>query len=613
MVSYGYSGKILRIRLSTQKISIDETPDIGRTLMGGLGLGTYYLNKEVPPEVEPLSSENKIIMTTGPLQGSIVPIQGRYCITTKSPLTNLFINSQVGGSIGPELKYAGYDGFVIEGRSIDPVYISITSKGAEIRQANELRKHNCTEKEKIIQEELEDKNAKIMSIGIAGEYQVPIACVTSETFRTAGRGGIGAVFGSKNLLGVAISSESHDESDSADSENLENLVDDLKQRVRDMKAEEGWINKYGTPYLVGVASERDQLPTKNFQFGSVDDPDLINEKGFHEPFNVKKRPCHKCIISCAHNYQDMFAFARKGEMVPVPEYESIGMLGPNCGIMDPVVIIKANYLANNYGLDTISLGNTIGFYMECSERKLLPKEFIRERVVFGDQEGFLELIKKIAYNLNVGKILGKGTKYTAEVFGKNTKKIAMNVKGLEHPAWDPRGKLGLGISFAVASEGASHLRGWPSTNKIPNEPITKEVMESLVLNQDLKLIKDSLIICHFTHSISPPLDLTDTQNLYSAMTGFDTDVREIARNIWQLNRYYNIKQFTQEPRSYDKLAYRFMQEPLPTGSAKGSKAAVDEADFEQGLSTFYELRECTETGDLEQHTKGKMENFLNLS
>ncbi|MHA1512670.1 MAG: aldehyde ferredoxin oxidoreductase C-terminal domain-containing protein, partial [Candidatus Hodarchaeales archaeon] len=272
------------------------------------------------------------------------------------------------------------------------------------------------------------------------------------------------------------------------------------------------------------------------------------------------------------------------------------------------------HLLNKYGLDSISAGNVCAFFMECSEKNLVPEEYKKEKVHFGDDEGLLQLIQKITFKTGVGKILSEGTKRVSEVFGKGTEVFAIQVKGLEMAAWDPRAKLALGLSYATAAVGASHLRGWPSTSKIPkDEMISSEIVETLVDSQDAKFIKDSLIICHFTHSIIPALNLSDMQALYQAATGCSNDIVAIAQNIWSLTRYFNMREFAISGKAageFDTLPHRILHEPLPSGSAVGSKAFNSTEDFQKGLQYLYQNRKCKPNGDLTELEVNRIKGLL---
>lgn len=607
-MSNGYNNRLIRCNLNTNQISKEPLPNNTGLFMGGKGLGAYLLTRELQPKIDPLGPLNKVVIVTGPLQGSTVPICGRFSIVTKSPLTGLFLDSHAGGMIGTEIKFAGFDALIIEGAAEKPCYISIINDNVEIQDGEYLQGLSALEKEDRIKEELGDET-RIMSVGVAGEKKVKFACVTCESFRNFGRGGIGAVFGSKNLLAIAIKGAPR-EIPAADPESLEELASQLRTRATNGRTSGLRIYRIGTPNLITVASNRDMIPVRNFQEATLENPALLEEEALNQ-YTTKKKPCYKCPISCAHILKDKFSFAKEEHIVAVPEYETLGMIGSNCGV-DFETVVEANYLANDYSLDTISLGAIIAFFMECSEKDLVPKKFKSDKISFGDKEGLLNLIHKIANRQGVGDVLAEGTKKAAEVFGQETEKFAINVKGLEMAAWDPRGKLALGLSYATAAVGGSHLRGWPATTKIPkDEAISPEVVESLIKDQDLKIIKDCLIICQFTHSIIPALNLEDEQALHFAVSGLQTDVREIAQNVWSLTRYFNMREFGDEHAGvYDQLPFRILNEALPSGCAEGSKAFQSEDDFQNGLKIFYQMRRCQENGDLTSDEKQRIEELI---
>ena len=612
----GFHNRLVRINLSTNHITKENLPKNALdNFMGGKGLGAFILTNELAPGIDPLGPENKIIVATGPLQGSVVPICGRYCIVTKSPLTGLFLDSHAGGFIGPELKFAGYDAIVVEGVAKSPCFISIANDDVQIIEAEELKGLTTLGKADSIKKILNEPKAKIMSIGPAGENLVKFACLTSDSFRNTGRGGVGAVFGSKNLLGIAIRGTKKDIAvfNKAD---LTKKASNLRERASEGKKVDHWIYRVGTPALFGVSSDRDQLPVRNFQYGTLEEKaSTLGEEALKD-YTTKKKPCYKCVIQCAHVFGDNFGFKdQEHHIAAVPEYETLGLIGSSCAVRYETVV-EANYLLNKYGLDSISTGSTIAFFMECSEKQLVPEEFQNEQVKFGDDQGLLDLITKIAYRRGVGKILAEGTMRVSALFEKETDKFAIHVKGLEMAAWDPRGRLALGLSYATAAVGGSHLRGWPTTTKLPkDESVSSEIVETLVSEQDLKLIKDSLIICHFTHSIIPALNLQDVQSLYEASMGGSSNIREIAQNIWSLTRYFNMREFKilKNPAgTYDTLPYRILHEPLPTGLAAGSKAFISEDDFQQGLKYLYRRRYCKDDGDLTEQELARIENLVGI-
>ncbi|PWI47892.1 hypothetical protein CEE45_09620 [Candidatus Heimdallarchaeota archaeon B3_Heim] len=614
-MSNGFHNRMVRINLSTNQIKTETLPvNAVKNFMGGKGLGAFILTNELDSGIDPLGPENKIIVTTGPLQGSVVPICGRYCIVTKSPLTGLFLDSHAGGYIGPELKFAGWDAIVIEGVAKSPCFLSIIDDDIQLKDGEHLKGLTTLDKEFALKEELGESRARIMSIGPAGENLVKFACVTSDSFRNIGRGGVGAVFGSKNLLAIAIKG-SNKNLPVANEEKLKQLAKNLRERAAKGREVDHWIYQVGTPALVNFASQGDQIPVRNFQFGTVENPEEFGREAV-EAHKTRKIPCYKCVIQCAHVFSDDYSFKdHKYHIAAVPEYETLGLIGTNCDVKFETVV-EANYLLNKLGLDSISAGSVCAFFMECSEKGLVPTEYTEEKIMFGDEKGLLSLIHKIAYREGVGELLAEGTRKTAEVFGHDSHKFAINVKGLDMAAWDPRGKLALGLSYATAAVGASHLRGWPSTSKLPkDEEVSPEIVRTLIESTDLKLVKDSLIICHFTHSIIPALDIKDTQALYEAVTGSSTNVVEIAQNIWSLTRYFNMREFMihKNPAGvYDTLPHRILNEPLPTGSAAGSKAFISKEDFQQGLKYLYDMRRCKDDGDLTDIEVTRIKNLVGI-
>jgi aldehyde:ferredoxin oxidoreductase len=323
------------------------------------------------------------------------------------------------------------------------------------------------------------------------------------------------------------------------------------------------------------------------------------DKKYHDA--KRRKPCEGCVISCAWTFKNptfQWAPAEQTGEVALPEYETLGLIGGNLGIDNPLGVIHANHLCNILGLDTISAGNVIGFLMELSQHELLPRKLRDAKIEFGDVDSVLKLLPKIANRDGIGDRLAQGTRQFAFELGKDAHKVALHTKGLEFPAWDPRGKLGLGLSYVTAAAGASHLRGWPSTTKPPNASAAS-VLDSLVEQQNLKVIKDSMVICHFTHSISPRLGLKDCAEILSTVTGIETtvdSVNQVADRIWLLARLFNNREYDDAPRQYDVLPYRFMNEPIPDGPTKGFTAFISSDDFEESLTELYKRRGCDPEG-----------------
>jgi len=600
--------KLLRINLSTKKTSIEKIPEkVVLQYMGGTGFITYFLYKELDPKIDPLAAENKIIIAPGPLQGSKIPISGRYAMGTKAPLTGLYLDSNAGGFFGPEIRFAGYDLIIIEGESAKPVYISIKDDLIEIKDATDLWGMFVYETEVLIKELEREPKMRILSIGPAGENLVKFACTTSDNFRNAGRGGLGAVFGSKNLKAVAVKGSTRPTNGNQDS--IKSIRKDIIQRAKNAKEDGHLLHQHGTSWLVKEASDLDHYPVRNWQAGEFEDANELSHEAFAEKYKRFRRPCYQCPIGCSETLDaSIFDWVEKDRKeIAKPEYETLAMLGGNCGIKDAEAVIHANHLCNQLGLDTISTGSAIAMTMEAKEKGFVEGEEFDD-VEFGNIDKFLELIDQIAYRRGVGDILAEGVAQAAELW--NIQDLAIHVKKLPFAAWDPRAKLGLGLSYAVAAVGASHLRGWGSTSNVPDRSAV-EIIDSLIEQQDLKTIKDSLTICHFTHSIKPALNFDDCVNITSAM--WDREVTEeelmnVARRIWILKRMFNIREFgDKNPIEFDSLPKRFMEEPLPSGRAEGKTAFVNEEDFIESRRILYEKRGLDKDGRPKEEEMKKLE------
>jgi aldehyde:ferredoxin oxidoreductase len=591
------NNQLLRIDLANNTSKVEEIPEsVVYDYMGGTGYITYFLYKELAPKTDPLSAENKIIIAPGPLQGSKIPVSGRYAMGTKGPLTSLYLDSNAGGFFGPEIRFAGYDLIIIEGKSEKPVYISIKDEKVEIKDAKDLWGKLVYETEILIKELENEPKIRILTIGPAGENLVKFACTTSDNFRNAGRGGLGAVFGSKNLKAVAIKGSTRPTN--GNQEKIETIRKDIIQRARNAKEDGHLLHKHGTSWLVNVSNDLDHYPTRNWTAGEFEDSKKLNHESLAQKYKRFRRPCYQCPIGCSETLDSsIFNWVEADRKeIAKPEYETLAMLGGNCGINDPEAVIHANYLCNELGLDTISTGSAIAMTMEAVEKGLVDGPEFGD-IEFGNTVKFLELINKIAYRKDIGDILAEGVAQAAEHW--NIKDLAIHVKKLPFAAWDPRAKLGLGLSYATAAVGASHLRGWPSTSNVPDRSAV-DVIDSLIEQQDLKTIKDCLTICHFTHSIKPALSFKDCVEITSAM--WDREVTEeelinIARRVWIMKRLFNIREFgDKKPVEFDYLPKRFMEEPLPTGRAEGKTAFINEEDFLRSREILYEKRGLDKEG-----------------
>lgn len=584
------NGQLCRIDLTQSKVTTEDIPSkVLETFIGGKGLGAYYLYNEMDPTLDPLDPRSTFVLATGPAQG-ILPIAGRYCIVAKSPHSGIFIDSHVGGFLGPELRFAGYNAILVTGRAKHPVVIRVIDSEVTIEDAEDLWGRMTLDTEDELKRRYGQKT-RIISIGPAAENGVSFASTTSDYYRTAARGGIGLLLASKNLKAIAVRGTKK-----IDIPEVVKLVSrDINMRAKESKLKGHLLPVQGTSWLVEIASARDQLPTENYSSGEWENATAIGGGAIEEKYRerIHPKPCYKCSLACS------FVIDTEWSERPVqhPEYESLGLLGSNLGISDLDTLLKLNHRCNELGMDTISTGSTISWYIESCRRGIIPEKYADEYLSFGDGEGVLELVERIAYKQGIGEILSGGVKRASELLGGE--EWAVHVRGLELPAWDPRGKLGLGLSYITSNVGGSHLRGWPSTSDFPNRSAL-DVIDSLIEQQDLKILKDSLIMCHFTHSIRPALSIEDTARIFESLTGIPTtaeDMRMRAQAIWILCRQFNVKVWgDQSPRDGDYLPYRLMRDPLPSGAAKGCTSFVSDDDLEASLDLFYSKRKCDKDG-----------------
>jgi aldehyde:ferredoxin oxidoreductase len=588
---YGWSGKILEVDLSKEKvdeIALDEK--LARDFIGGRGLGVKLLYDRVGPNIKPFDPDNLLIFAAGPLTGTLAPASGRHCVVTKSPLTGTVFDAHSGGRWGAELKFAGLDAIVVSGKSEKPVYLWIHNSEVEFRDASALWGKGVHATTDAIYEEVADKRARVACIGPAGEKLVRIAAIMNDKHRAAGRGGVGAVMGSKNLKAIAI--RGRREFEVAYEKPLGLYVKELEPRIADEKSFGVYVMEshklirenpvtgtglptYGTAVLVNIINEHGIYPTRNFQTGYFPTADKASGETIVETILVRRAACFGCPIACGPvtKVDDV-----EGEG---PEYESIGMFGPHCGVDDLAAITKAHFACNDLGLDTISMGNTIGCAMELAERGKL------EGPKFGDAEAIVELTRKTAMREGIGDKLAEGSARLAKACGMP--ELSMSVKGLEIPAYDPRGVQGHGLAYATSNRGGCHLRAYMIAPEVLGVPklverfSTSGKAETTIIFQNLFAAIDSLVLCKFT---SFALGTEQYAKLLTAATGVeftDEDVMRVGERIWNLERLYNLREgLTTKD---DTLPPRLLKEPMPDGPSKGRICMLDRM-----LPSYYEFR-----------------------
>jgi len=591
-------GKIARVDLWSQRVYYESLPEsVLRKWIGGRGLGVYLMLKEVNPRVNPLGPENKAIILTGPLTGVTgVPASGRWCSVTKSPLTYTVHDSHSGGKFGPRLKFAGFDAIIVEGASEKPVYLWVHDGKVEIRDARHVWGKDTHATTDILVEEVsreigrdEAREVSVACIGPAGENLVRFACIINDKNRAAGRGGHGAVWGSKKLKAIVVYGKERPKI--AREDLFREASKTAMEKILKNPVTSQALPKYGTAVLVNIINQHGILPTRNFKTGVFPEAESVSGEKMAETILDKEKSkleaCWGCPIACAR-----YTVVRDGPWTGEgggPEYETIWAFGPQCGVSDLKAIAKANYLCNELGLDTISMGHTIGTLMELVEKGKIPSEKLRGlKVEWGRPEAIVELVWRTAYRSGIGDDLAEGAKRLAEKYG--VPEVAMVVRGQELPAYDPRGAQGHGLAYATSNRGACHLRAYMISYEVLGAPrlvdrfSTENKAKLVKETQDFFAVVDSLVVCKFT---TFALDPEDYARLLSAVTGFDYTVEEIMKigeRIYNAERVFNILSFG-DGREYDTLPKRLLEEPMPEGPAKGYVVKLHEM-----LEEYYRVR-----------------------
>ena len=597
---HGWNGCILRVNLTSGAIAkepLDEAQ--ARMYLGGRALGAKILLEETRAGLDPLGAENTMVWAAGPLSGA--PFQGncRYAVMAKSPLTGLWGESHVAGHWARQFKQAGYDAIIVEGASEKPVYLAIRDDAVEIRDAAALWGQETVEAEAAIRKELDDKTTEVAVIGPAGERLVRFASIMSGRGHAAGRLGMGAVMGSKNLKAVAVRGTGKVRI--ADPKKLAELA--KVGREESMAGFGTPMNAHGTAGGIAFLHEQGRVPTMNFRESEFENITKVVGEEITARMLVKKDACYGCSVACKRIVE------AKGRITvdPAyggPEYETVMAMGPFCKVDDLEAIAKANELCNRYGIDTISTGVAIAFAMECFEKNLITaKDTGGIELTWGSGDAVVAMVEKIAKGEDVGAILGLGTREAARRLG--APESAMQVKGLEIPMHDPRWKKGLSLSYAVAARGGTHLDaphddwiekpsaivpeiglGHPLEERDPHRSDRTKV-EIVVAAQDFYALIDSLIICKFT--TLPGGQMPDTiRDIFCAVTGWDASLDELmsaGRRAVELTRVYLAREGA--TRDNDTLPAR-LHEGLPQGPHKGDSVTADE--LERMKDDYYELR-----------------------
>lgn len=598
----GYHNKLLRINLTDHTHKTEEIPeDILLKYIGGRGLGVKLLFDELPAKTDPLSPQNKLLFVTAPLHGSNAATASRFSVVCKSPLTGGIGETNSGGHFGVDFKNTGYDVLILEGKSTRPCYIFLNGETVEIREAQHVWGKTTDSTTDILLEET-DAKAGVACIGPAGEKGSLISSIVNEKGHHSGRTGVGAVMGSKNLKAIVVKGSV--DTPYADEEEIKNAKKEWLTYIGEAPLTKNALKEYGTPALVNIINDRGGFPTKNFQEGYFANAESISGETIKELYYVRSQPCKACPIGCAHLTRTPER-AGKG-----PEFETVWSLGAACFVHDLEKITNANYNCNEYGIDTISVGNTIACAMELSEKgyfdektyELIRKDLGRD-LKFGDADAMLKLTELTGKCEGFGELLAMGSYRLASKFGHP--EIAMQVKGLELPAYDPRGFYGMSLSLSTSNRGGCHLKAYLVSTEALATPFEVDRFSEngkpglAKLYQDLIATIDSMGVCIFTSFALNPIHYA---NMMSAVTGVkmnSTELLKIGERIWNLEKLFNLREGL--TRKDDTLPPRLLNETFSSGHSKGKKV-----NLEPLLDKYYAARGWNNEGF---PTEGKLKEL----
>jgi len=602
----GWQKKILRVNLTegsctTEPLNMEWAADY----LGQRGLGSKYLVEEVDPKVDPLSPDNKLIFATGPLTGTASSTSARYSVITKGALTGAIACSNSGGYFGAELKFAGWDMIIFEGKAPKPVYLYINDDHAELILADEIWGKSVWETDKILHAKHQDPQLKISAIGRAGEEGVMFACIVNDLHRAAGRSGVGTVMGSKNLKAVAVRGTKG--VSVKDPMRFMQTVAEKKKILAENPVTGQGLPTYGTQVLMNVINEVGALPTKNASVVQFDGASKISGEAMHEPRAsdgktnlVTNQACFGCTIACgrvARIDKEHYTVKNRPEYWGASgglEYENAWSLGADCGVDDLEALTFANFICNEQGYDPITFGATLAAAMELYEMGVITDEDTGGvKLNFGSAEALTTMAEQVGKGEGFGKILGLGSKRLCEKYGHP--ELSMSVKGQEFPAYDPRGIQGMGLTYATSNRGACHLRSYTVASEIlgipeKTDPLVTEGKAGLVKAfQDATAAVDSSGLCVFT---TFAWTLEDFYPQIDAACEGEWTLERLAQTgerIWNMERQFNMAAgFTAKD---DTLPKRLLTEPAATGPAAGKVNGLDKM-----LPEYYELRGWSKEG-----------------
>lgn len=590
---YAYTGKTLYVDLTSGKLKIGNfDEDFAKAYIGGTGFGLKTLIDNQEAGIDPYDPANPLIYVVGAVSGTMVPCAAsKFGVFAKSPASNLLGEAYSTGRWGAELRQAGYDIIVIKGKSQKPSYLWIDDESVQTMDASHLWGKSTWETEDIIRKDLGDQLIRVSAIGQGGENLVRTACLINDRFRAAGRTGLGAIAGSKNLKAVAVRG-THDVAVS-DPEGLRELCKDLYERCKGPAT-----SKYrglGTAANVLTMNAQAALPTRNYQSATFEGAETVSGEYLNEHFVTKIEGCTACPCRCEH-IAEVPEGPFKGAIARV-EYEPTMAFGPYCGVDRLDAVIKAIEYCNLYGVDAIGTGIIIGFGMECYEKGLITKEDTGGlELEFGNGEAMVDMVKKISLREDVGDLLAEGVKRASQKIGQGSEHFAMHIKGVEVTGYEMRGLKTCALGYAVSRRGADHQRhgsyGWDLGGKVDRFKADKSRGKLVAGDEDTYCIFDSMILCKFTRGIWDFDLIAKTYTLVTGIPMTSAELLKAAERMSNLARLYNIREGL--TRKDDTLPPRVMKDPIPRGVAKGSYVKQEELDIL--LDGYYEARGWTKKG-----------------
>ena len=581
MTMLGYQNNVLRINLKEKTASTEPLRmDFARKYIGSKGLAIRYMYEELEPGIDALGEKNKLFLTTGPLTGTPVPCSGKLSVAAKSPATGTMNDCSIGGHAGIRIKFAGYDMIIFEGISEEPCYVVIEDDKVEFLDAGDLWGIGSHEAEAILAEKYGIEYS-IMSIGPAGEKLSNMACINSDYYRQAGRGGIGAVMGSKKMKAILIKGTK-----GVKVANIEKTTDRILEILHEdvLQEDNTFVYDAGTTAFLEACGDGGIVPYKNFS--SANDPEWEKYNGdVLMQYREGKRGCGSCGLGCG-NFLKIGNAKCEG-----PEYETIAVAGPNAGITDPEHIVKFNEVCDNMGLDTISTGDTIVWAMEMTEKGIYDFG-----IRFGEAEKMIEMVELIARQEGVGADLCRGTKYCSEKYGGTD--FAMQVKGLEYPQYEPRGSWGMSLAYAVSDRGACHMRAYAPNVEVfaaAMPPYTSEGKGQMVYELgEFNAVKFSLCICDFWGTITYEI-MAEMLTMITGEEWTPEEMGEVGRRVLNIGRAFNQREGFN--RADDTVPKRVIREALGgEGPAAGQK--IPQEAFEDMLDQYYEVMGWNKDGTM---------------